>query len=154
MGHATLPTGARLVAAFAMAGASALMVPILIDTYPDLRLDRDQKSLYYLFVAVGVHVGWNSLGTKVNKEHGSGIGLGFRAAITTAVWILGLLAIWYGIQNMIDHGYDEPTEAVLDMFNRLGELAGLMLNMKLLGIAAVSGIIAGVLSETAGKHWN
>lgn len=151
--RATLWTASRLVAAALLMIAGAVMVPILISFYPDEKLDTDQRELTYLFVAVGWYVGWFGLGRKVNTGVGSGVGLGLRAVITMVVWILALLAIWYGIEQMKRHAYWEPLEAVLDMFDKLTEFVQYLLNWKLLGIIAGIGVVVGSMVEGAGKRW-
>lgn len=151
--RATLWTAARLVAAALLMAAGAAIVPFMISLYPDERWDRDQRELTYLFVGVGWYVGWFGLGQKVNKDLGSGIGLGLRAVLTMCAWILGLLSIWYGIRRMRQHAYWEPMEAILDMFNKLTEYFVFLMNWQLLGVIAVVGMIVGSMTEGAAKRW-
>ena len=149
-----LPTAARLVAAALLSVAAIIFVPILMNAYPEENTWKyHETSFKYMLIAIGIHVGWNGLGIKVNTDQGSGIGLGLRAAITMTVWALGLLAIWHGIEKMKKHAYYEPVPAVLDMFNQLAEYSTYLLNVKLLLIIAAMGIVAGLLTENAGKRW-
>lgn len=152
--QAGMPTGARLVAALSLAAGCALMYFVLLVLYPDLRFERYRTELLGLLGGVGFLVGWLSLGVRAAMEDSSPLSLGLRATITCAIWIVILLSLRYIVDNMIDHGYNTPMQAIKDMFKKGFEYVLLLGNWKLIAFASVAGIIAGALTDSAAKSWN
>lgn len=152
--NAGMPTGARLVAALSLAVGCAMMYFVLLVQYPDFKFERHQTELVGLLAGVGFLVGWLSLGVRAAMDDASPLSLGIRATITCAIWIVVLLSIRYIVDNMIDHGYATPMQALKDMFQVGFEYVLLLWNWQLIVFACVAGIVAGALTDSAAKTWN
>ncbi|MSU90523.1 TrgA family protein [Rhodobacteraceae bacterium 2CG4] len=155
MPQPVMPTAARMVAALALCAVSLLMVLVLNRFYPEEEFWRDWPEMFYLFGAVGFLVGWKSTGRRIAEEGGTGIGLGLRAAVTVAAWILFILSanhLWQQIGKARLRGED-PKQAVYLMAEKFMEYGTFMLNLKLVLIAAFMGITVGVLVRNTHHRW-
>jgi len=155
MPQPVMPTAARMVAAFALCAASLLMVLFINGYYPEEEFWRDWPEMFYLFGAVGFLVGWKSTGRRVAEEGGTGIGLGLRAAITVALWVIFLLSVnnlWSQISKAKLKGED-PKQAVYTMAEAALEYSTYMANPKLILIAAFMGVTVGVLVRNTHHRW-
>ena len=56
-------TAARVVATLSLAFVSVVMVFVLMNSYPDLRIDIHLSELIWLFGIVGALVGWRAPGS-------------------------------------------------------------------------------------------
>lgn len=155
MAALTMPTAARLVAAISLGLVTAGMALVFIAYYPEEPWARNPTRLLQTFGVIGALVGWYSLGRRVALEETTGIGLGIRAALTTAFWILAFVSIWKVIQQIIDEKFQgaRPMEAVLDIFRWAGEYVVFALNIQIVGIALFLGICVGVLTRNAHHKW-
>lgn len=148
-------TAARLVAGLALAAASAAYVFVLLAFYPDEKWELDLYWLLGVFGIVGFLVGWKSLGRRVAEEGGTGIGLGVRATITVAMWVVLVLAINY-VGKRIGKGDlvgEKPMKAVFIGVDKATEYLTWLLDWKLLAIAFFLGITVGVLTRNTHHKW-
>jgi hypothetical protein len=149
-----MPTGARLVASLSLAVGCALMYFVLLVQYPDQHFDLHKRELIGLLAAVGFFVGWRYLGVQAAKEDVSPYALGIRATLTCTFWIIILLSIRYIVDNMIDHGYATPMQAIKDLFAIGLEYVLLLFNIPLILFACAAGMVSGALTDSAAKSWN
>lgn len=150
-----MPTAARLVAGLALGAVSVAMVFVLMAFYPDERFDRALIGLVSVFGLVGFMVGWKSLGRQIAVEGGTGIGLGIRATITVALWVVLLLAIWYVVGEIMDGRLrgEKPMKAVFLGVDKATEYLLYLLNWKILAIGFFMGICVGVLTRNTHYKW-
>ncbi len=148
-----MPTAARLVAALALACVCPLMYFLVNSQYPDLRLELEREPLMGMLAVVGFLVGWLSLGKRVTTKLGNGIFLGIRAAVTIAVWSVFLCALYYIVDQMLDHGFYEPLDAILAMFGKMTDYARYLLNWRIIALALFAGMTIGMLTENTARRW-
>lgn len=151
-----MPTAARLVSAFMMAVVTAAMAILFVGVYPDEPWDSKLNSMIWVFGICGALVGWFSLGKRVETDTGRGFVLGFRAAITVTVVLLFVLSInhmWGEIMAERLKGA-RPMEAIFVMFNKGAELAGFILNPRILGFGLFGYICTGVIARNTYFRWN
>jgi len=150
-----MPTAARLVAAISLGLVSAGMALVFIGYYPEEPWARNPTRLLQTFGVIGVLVGWYSLGKRVALEESTGIGLGIRATLTTAAWILLVVSIWKVILRIVDDKFQgaRPMEAVLAVFGWGSEYLVFALNLQIIGIAFFLGICVGILTRNTHHRW-
>lgn len=150
-----MPTAARLVAAIALGAVSAGMALVFVGYYPEEPWARNPTRLLQTFGVIGALVGWYSLGKRVAAEESTGIGLGIRATLTTAFWVLTVVSIWKVITRIIDDKLRgaEPMAAVLEVFQRAAEYFAFAVNWQIIAIAMFGGICVGVLTRNVHHTW-
>lgn len=152
----SMPTAARMIAALCLGFGAMAMVPVLFHYYPDEPWNDDRTGMFRLFGAMGLLVGWYSLGKKVETEEGTGIFLGLRAAIEVAFWTILIMAInglWGEIiaDRLVGA---EPAEAFFDLTTRIGNYLVFGMHPRVLLIWAGIGITVGLLTKAVSKVWN
>lgn len=148
-------TAARLVAGLALGAVSMMMLFVLMAFYPEERWDRFLTSLLFVFGLSGFLVGWKTLGRQIAVEGGTGIGLGIRATITVAMWVVLILAISH-VFGEVGKGRligEKPMEAVFIGIDRATHYLTFLLNWKILGIGFFMGICVGVLTRNTNQKW-
>lgn len=150
-----MPTAARMVAALSLTVLCLIMVVVLDRFYPDEEFWRDWPEMFYLFGAVGFMVGWRSMGRRIAEEGGTGIGLGVRAGIMIALWVIGLLSIRYVWGEILKENLrgEDPLQAIYMFGEKAMEYSTFLANPKLVLIAAFMAITAGVLVRNTHHHW-
>lgn len=147
-----MPTAAKLVAAFAMAIFSVVVILVSISTYPDL--ERRANGLMVTAGIVGLMVGWRELGRIVSNDEGSGYTSGLRSGFTAFLWTLGFFALSGMIEGIQSHAYYEPLAAVLQIPLRMIEYGKMAMDVKILAAMVVLSAVAGKMAKNASVRWN
>lgn len=152
-----MPTAARLVSAVAMAIVTAAMAILFVGVYPEEPWDTKLNAMIWTFGICGALVGWFSLGKRAEQESaGSGIVLGFRAAITVSVLIIFVLSTNFMFAEILAERLRgaRPMEAIFVMFDQAGVYTSFIINPVILGVGLVVYVIVGVLARKTYFTWN
>ena len=147
-----MPTAPKLVAAIFMALSGVIVIMVTLNVYPDLA--RRGDSMMFTAGFVGLMVGWRQLGRIVITDEGTGMAIGFRAAVTAVLWTLGLFALDGMIAGIIKHAYYEPMSAVMQIPLRMIEYGAKGLNIQILGTIIIFMVAAGKITKGAHRRWN
>ncbi|MXU66588.1 TrgA family protein [Oceanomicrobium pacificus] len=151
MQKANMPTAARLVAAFLLAASTMLVAFMWVESYGEWRPKTPR--LFYLCGIIGALIGWSSLGTRAGMGLGAGMSHGLRSAGHVAAWVVLTLALAAVGQAMQFHAYYSPVEALQALFEKCLEFLGMMLKADTVIFAACLGVLSGLLTEIANRHW-
>lgn len=148
-----MPTGGKLVGAilFFLVGFQAARFT-LTETFPE---GMHSNLIFPLSIgAIGVWQGWMVSGSRAGQGMQQSIGNGMRCSVQIAFF--GLL--FYALRQMFIRSqnlrYDDPWEAVIATFDLFVEYFLQTTESPLIwGTLLVGGIIAGMLTEAAGRVW-
>ena len=145
-----MPTAAKAVAAASFAVAGWMTAHAYV---PNMPVPTSVGFFRELTAALGAIVGWRVMGTSVGKGYVAAVGSGWKTMIIMVFFALLLFGIYEMLQLSVRMRYDRPMEAVVDVFNRMLERSVPLLSAGVLGVMAVGGGIAGMVTENASRRW-
>lgn len=145
-----MPTAAKLVAALSFAFLAWVVCIVVEGLLPEAqRIGR----LYSVSIIAGALGGWFVSGAAPRASMVEAAATGLRTA--TMVTISALFA--FALGTMLDVAmrglYRGPMDAFLDIFNEFVDFGAMILNAPTLATIAIGGILAGMLTESAGRRW-
>lgn len=146
----SMPTGAKAMAAISFAVVGWLTAHTYVQNMP---IPTAVGMFRELTAALGAIVGWRVMGNSVGKGYVGAVGSGWKTVVILVFYGLLLFAVYEMLQLSVRMRYDGPMEAAVDVFNRMLERSGPLLSVGVLGVMAVGGGIAGMLSENASRRW-
>ena len=146
-----MPTASKLVAAVCF----ALLGFIAAQTFAK-HLPEGQPLGYFFEItaAIGFAVGWLTMGKQTRKGYTEAVNSGLVTALILVFWALLAFSLYFMLKQSTRMRYDGPGEAALGIFQLMFDYAKLLLVPDMLGVVLAGGIIAGVISEWAGKRWS
>jgi hypothetical protein len=145
-----MPTGAKAMAAFSFAIAGWIVANTYVPNMPE----AGQVGLFREFTAfIGAIVGWRVMGNSVGKGYASAVGSGWKTMIVLIFFALLLFGIYEMLQLSVRMRYDGPTEAILDVFQRMLDRSIPLMNVSVVAAILIAGGVAGILSENASRRW-
>lgn len=145
-----MPNGAKAMAAVSFAVVGWLTANAYV---PNMQVPTAVGYFRELMAVLGAIVGWQVMGNSVGKGYVGAVGSGWKTMIILVFFALLLFGIYEMLQLSVRMRYDGPMEAVLDVFDRMWDRSGPLLSTGVLGMMAVGGGIAGVLTENASRRW-
>jgi hypothetical protein len=145
-----MPTGAKLMAAISFAVVGWILANYFAQNLPDGTAVGPIREAAAL---VGAVVGWKVMGPSVGKGYVEAAGSGIKTAVVLAVVALFLLALKEMLDNSVKLRYDGALDAILDVFQTMAKRSQAMLSLGVFGTIFLGGIIAGLLTENAGRRW-
>lgn len=145
-----MPTGAKLMAAASFAVVGWVLANFYAVNMPDAAAAGPIREVAAL---VGAITGWKVMGPSVGKGYVEAAGSGIKTAVVLAVVALFLLALREMLTNSVKMRYDGALDAILDVFKTMGQRSESLLSLGVFGTILFGGIIAGLLTENAGRRW-
>jgi len=145
-----MPTGAKLMAAVSFAVVGWIMANYYAMNMPDAAAAGPMREAA---AAVGAIIGWRVMGPSVGRGYVEAAGSGIKTAVVLAVVALFLLALREMLYNSVKMRYDGALEAFLDVFKTMARRSEALLSLGVFGTILFGGIVAGILSEDAGRRW-
>ena len=146
-----MPTFAKLVGAvlFALVGAWAAV------TYnvhlPD---NVSLPKLPWAMAALGLALGWWSMGAVAGKGYRESIAYGLRTSVLIAFSAMFGVALLLMLRKSTNQMYRaDPLAAVLDIPDLMYQYGRYMLTQDVLMVLAAGGIIGGILTEYVARRW-
>ncbi len=146
-----MPTASKLVAAVAYALLGFLAAQTFVKYLPDgtpLGYFREMTA------AIGFIVGWLVMGKLTRKGYREAINAGLVTALILVFWTLLAFSMYFMLRKSMRMMYDGPMEAVLGIFQLMFDYGKMLLVPDMLGVILVGGIVAGLVTEWAGKRWS
>lgn len=148
-----MPDAAKLVAAICLAGVAFLLSGLFMPVFEEAVGETNFGWFVYVSVALGVLVGWISMGKRAGR--------GVSAAVTngvTGVFLLILWALFVQASNemtrlAMKNRYDGPMEAIAAVFQIMAEWGLMLVNMPILLTAVAGAFVSGILTEYAWRTW-
>ncbi len=145
-----MPTGAKLMAALSFAVVGWVLANYYAMNAPDSAALGPVREVAAL---VGAIVGWKLMGPAVGKGYVEAAGAGVKTAVVLAVVALFLLGLKEMLDNSVKMRYDGALDAILDIFQTMVKRSEGLLSLGVFGTILLGGIIAGLLTENAGRRW-
>lgn len=145
-----MPTGAKLVAAACFAVVGWVMSNYYAMNMPDASAAGPMREWAAL---IGAIIGWMVMGPSVGRGYVEAAGSGIKTAVVVAVAALFLLALREMLANSVKMRYDGALDAILDVFQVMAQRSQALLSLGVFGTILFGGIVAGLLSENAGRRW-
>lgn len=146
-----MPTASKLVAAVAYALLGFLAAQTFVKYLPEgtpLGYFRE------ITAAIGFITGWLVMGKLTRKGYREAINTGLVTALILVFWALLAFSLYFMIKKSMRMMYDGPMEAVLGVFQLMFDYGKMLLVPDMLGVILVGGIVAGLITEWAGKRWS
>ena len=147
-----MPTAAKLVSAVAIALVALWAALAYI---PQLPPDTDVGYLREIMSALGLVIGWRSLGRFVGRGYGEAIGHGLRASVLLVFWaLLGFSSYTMLLRSTRQIYRADVGRALLDVPSIMLDYGKLLLAQDVLVALGVGGIIAGLAAEWTSRRWS
>ncbi|MES2432918.1 MAG: TrgA family protein [Pseudomonadota bacterium] len=146
-----MPTASKLVAAVAYALLGLIAAQTFIKYLPE---GTPLGHFREITAAIGFIVGWLVMGKLTRKGYRDAINSGLVTALLLVFWALLAFSLYYMIKKSTRMMYDGPMEAVLGVFQLMFDYGKMLVAPDMLGVILIGGIVAGLVSEWAGKRWS
>lgn len=145
-----MPTAARLVAAFALAVLALIVSGQIMGLMPE---GTSFGYFAYINAGLGAVTGWQLMGKRVGRGVVGAINNGITgmAVMVMAGLVLQGAAKMFKLAHR--HIYDDPFEAVGDVFANALEYFFVMSVPHVIFTLVVGGAICGLLTENAARRW-
>lgn len=146
-----MPTASKLVAAVAYALLGFIAAQTFIKYLPEgtpLGYFRE------ITAAIGFIVGWLVMGKLTRKGYREAINSGLVTALILVFWAVLAFSLYFMLRKSMRMMYDGPMEAVLGVFQLMFDYGKMLVAPDMLGVILIGGILAGAVTEWAGKRWS
>lgn len=145
-----MPTAAKLVAALSFAFLAFVVCTVIEGLLPEA---QRIGQLYPVSMAMGAICGWMVSGAAPRGTMVEAAATGLRTATITTLCALFAFALGTMLQVAMRGLYRGPMDAFLDIFNEFIDFGAMILNVPTLGTIALGGLVAGMVTESAGRRW-
>ena len=146
-----MPTAARLVAAVCLAVLAYFLSLVVMPLMPD---STDFGYFIPVNVVLGLCAGWIVMGPRAGRGGITpAINNGLTGVFVLVLWALAAQAINEMVRLAMRNRYDGPFEAITAIFQIGAEWAWLIATAEFLVTAVIGAVIAGLLTEFAGRRW-
>ncbi|MDZ4311499.1 MAG: TrgA family protein [Cypionkella sp.] len=146
-----MPTASKLVAAIAYALLGFVAAQTFVKYLPEgtpLGYFRE------ITAAIGFAVGWLVMGKLTRKGYREAINSGLVTALILVFWALLAFSVYFMLKKSTRMMYDGPMEAVVGIFQLMFDYGKMLVVPDMLGVILVGGVLAGLITEWAGKRWS
>lgn len=144
-----MPTAGRLTAAICIAALGLIFAFLTIPFFPE---SRPPGFWFPLNGVVGVLVGWVVVGSRVGRGMMAGIGNGITGCVALLFWVLFLMSFAEMIKKSMRNSYDGPMEAVVGVFELMGDYALDFADVQLGIVLVVGALVSGFIVEIIGSR--
>jgi hypothetical protein len=99
-------------------------------------------------------VGWGIVGTRAGNGVGGGVGNGITGGVARLFWVYFLMSFSDMINKSMRNAYDGPVEAVVGVFEIMGDYAVQFAYVDLGVLMIVGSVVSGLLAEFVAKRWS
>lgn len=145
-----MPTAARLVALFCLAGLGWFMAELV---EPLLIADERGGVWAAGFMLAGAYVGWMGLGIKVGVPAHKSAFLGMGAVIHAFVIILGMSTLYACYDAMGYHAYRTLEDLMGGLTKNFLDYLSYARDPMIVGYAILGGGISGIIAEMTHRTW-
>ena len=146
-----MPTASKIVAAICFAIFGAIAAQTVKTVMPE-----GTQFGYFVPISafIGLLNGWFVMGRLTKRGYRDAMGSGVRTAVTILVWALLVFSIYEMVVLSTKGRYDGPMEAVTASFGIMLNYGKALLTPVVIGTFLIGGLIAGAVSEWAGRRWD
>jgi len=146
-----MPTTAKLVAAFCLAGVGYYASEVFRPLMPP-----NTNFGYFNLVNLGLGLlcGWIVVGKRIGRSYLESFSAGLTGVAAMVAWALFLQSFNEMLKNALRNRYDGPVEGIVAIFEIGVDFGQYLLDAHLITVLVVGGIITGVVSEWAARRWS
>ena len=145
-----MPSAANLAAAI-MLGIVALMTTSFIP--PLLPEGQAIGNLYWVNLAIGIVVGWVTVGRRTGRGWVGGINAGITGAVMLLIWGLFIQSANEMTRLAMRNRYDNAMEAIVAIFQIMAEWGLMIMVLPVILTLLIGGVVAGLVAEAAAQRW-
>ena len=146
-----MPTASKLVAAVVFALLGFIAAQTFVKYLPE---GTPVGNFREITAATGFIVGWLVMGKLTRKGYREAINSGLVTALMLVFWALLGFSLYFMLKKSMRMMYDGPMEAVLGVFQLMFDYGKMLLVPDMIGVILLGGVIAGIVTEWAGKRWS
>jgi len=146
-----MPTASKLVGAVLFAIVAAIAAHLFIPVLPE---GTQVKLFREISAGIGFICGWRVMGRNTGRGMSEAVGTGIRTSVTTLFWVMLGFSIYQMVLRSTKMLYDGPMEAVVGVFDIMLGYGKLLIHPATPVALLVGGVVAGVLTEIAGRRWS
>lgn len=146
-----MPTGAKLVAAIALALAAFGVSGVVSFRFEVLEHQGGVSG--GLFALIGGIIGWMRLGPAADISYGRAWATGVGGAFATYFIIVLAASTHYVYRGLGFHAYKDVDALVNGFFKKTFEYAMYIFDWQVLAATIVGGLLAGIFAGFAGRLW-
>lgn len=145
-----MPTAAKIIGGVFFAALAYFVTDLMKPTLPE----GTQVGLFSPINAFfGFLMGWRLLGKRAGAGMKAAFGNGLTTAAATYFWCLLFWAFYKMVDKSTKLRYDDPTEALVDMFTMMMEDAVTVSNVETIGALVIGSLIVAWITEGASRRW-
>lgn len=149
-----MPNAARLTAALTLGCVAALLSACVMPLFEAYRgTDVVFGSFVYVNMAIGVWVGWTSLGARAGRGRAAALSNGASAVLLLVFWALLVHSGSEMMRRALRGQYDGPLEALNGLMQVGMEWALVLLAGSTLAVMGLGACATGLLTEFASRRW-
>lgn len=145
-----MPTAARLIAALCLA---LLALAVSYEVMPHMPESTDFGYFVPLNIALGGICGWAFLGRHTGLGRIGAINNGIAGVAVLVFWGLAAQGTYEMFRLAMTHRYRDPLEAIFGIFELSVGYAQVLIAPEILATLVIGGVLAGLITEFAGKTW-
>ncbi|MEP2642348.1 MULTISPECIES: TrgA family protein [Roseobacteraceae] len=145
-----MPDAARLIAALCMSGLGCVVSLLLMPLMPK---PTDFGYFVYINGAIGLWAGWAVMGKRVGQGLTSAINTGVGGGLALVFWGLFVHAGIEMFDRAMANRYHDVFDALQAVAFLMGEFGLLLINPLVISTLITGSILAGLLTELAGRKW-
>ena len=144
-----MPTAGRLAGAIFLGLFAWYLATICVPFFPE---SRPPDFWFPVSVLLGIFIGWRVCGVRAGRGISPATGIGLTIGPLLAFCMIFSLAFDQMIKNGMRLRYDGPTEAIIDTFALMAELAVDFYSVTLIVTVVVGGLVVAWLTEIVGQR--
>lgn len=145
-----MPTGSKLVAALCLGILGAIVAEMVKPLMPE---STNFGYFTYVSFALGLIVGWRSLGAKAGTGTADAISNGLTSVFVLIVFALFVFGSYEMVDQALRHRYSEPMEALRGIIEIGLGYGQYLLNVGVIATLFVGAVLSGLITEFAYRHW-
>lgn len=145
-----MPTAARLVAAASLAVLAYVISGMVMPLMPE---STDFGNFVPVNIFLGLACGWLVMGSRAGRGTTAAINNGLTGVFVLMLWGVGVQAINEMVRLAMRNRYDDAFEAIVAVFQIGAEFVVIIATVQIGVTLVVGGVICGLLTEYASRHW-
>jgi hypothetical protein len=145
-----MPTAAKLIAALLWAVLAWYTSQLIKPLFPE---GTDVGWFAEVNALIGIVIGWQVAGSRAGGTWAAAISYGVTATVALVLWCLFLHSFAEMIRLSLRKLYEGPVDALVGVFALMVDYGQMILDPQVIVTLLVGGIIAGILTEMAGRNW-
>lgn len=151
MGLNIMPTAAKAVAALSLGATGFALSSVVKAQMTDI---TNWGWFTAVNMAIGAFCGWIMIGRRVGRGTSFIVSAGLSASVMMVIWALFIQSGNEALRLALRRRYDGMFEFIAGLLEHMVDWGLALMTVEFWVVMLLGGIISGVLSEIANRHWN